>query len=83
MTQVIIYGGIAGLSLLVGAIVGLSFDLEQRTIAKIMGFGSGALICALTFGLMEGTFKHGGFDATIIGFLAGERFLFLVTGGFI
>lgn len=69
--QIIIYGGIAGLSLLLGALVGLFFNLEQKTIAKFMGFGSGALICALTFGLMEEAFKHGGFDATIIGFLAG------------
>lgn len=36
-----------------------------------MAFGSGVLICAMTFGLMEEAFKHGGFDAVIIGFLAG------------
>jgi len=36
-----------------------------------MAFGSGVLICALTFGLMEEAFGHGGFDAVIIGFLAG------------
>lgn len=36
-----------------------------------MAFGAGVLICALTFGLMEEAFKHGGFDAVIIGFVAG------------
>jgi len=36
-----------------------------------MAFGSGVLICALTFGLMDEAFKHGGFDAVIIGFLLG------------
>lgn len=36
-----------------------------------MAFGSGVLVCALTFGLMEEAFGLGGFDATIIGFLLG------------
>ena len=71
MLKVLIYGAISGLSLLLGAWAGTFFNLRQKTIACFMAFGSGALVCALTFGLMEEAFGHGGFDAVIIGFLCG------------
>jgi ZIP family zinc transporter len=71
MLQIFIYGLIAGFSLLIGALVGVAFKLKQKTIARFMAFGSGVLICALTFELMDEAFKQGGFDAVIIGFLAG------------
>lgn len=71
MTQVILFSAISGFSLLFGALIGLVFHLKQKVIALFMAFGAGVLICALTFGLMEEAFKHGGFDAVIIGFLVG------------
>jgi len=69
--QAILFGLASGSSLLVGAVTGSKFNLKQKTIAGFMAFGSGVLICALTFGLMEEAFGHGGFDAVIIGFLFG------------
>lgn len=71
MKIAIIYSLLAGFSLILGVIIGTIFKISQRTIAAIMAFGSGVLICALTFGLMEEAFKHGGFDAIVIGFLIG------------
>ena len=71
MATVISYALITGFSLLLGAIASFIFNFRQRTVAAIMAFGSGALICALTFGLMEESFRHGGFDAIIFGFLLG------------
>lgn len=71
MTQLILYSFISGFALLGGALFGITFKLKQKTIAGIMAFGAGVLICALTFGLMEESFQHGGFDAVIIGFLTG------------
>ena len=71
MLQIFIYGLIAGFSLFFGALVGVAFKLKQKTVACFMAFGSGVLICALTFGLMEQAFDHGGFDAVILGFLGG------------
>ena len=71
MIQALFYGLASGLSLLLGAITGSKYNLKQSTIARFMAFGSGVLICALTFGLMEEAFGHGGFDAVIIGFLLG------------
>jgi ZIP family zinc transporter len=71
MLQIVLYGLIAGFSLFIGALVGIAFKLKQKIIAAFMAFGSGVLICALTFGLMEQAFNHGGFDAVILGFLGG------------
>jgi len=71
MGQVLLYSAISGLALFVGAGLGSIFNLSKKSIAVIMAFGSGALICALTFGLMEEAFKHGGFDAIAIGFILG------------
>lgn len=71
MTQAIIYGSVAGSALILGAIFANTFKFSKRVIASFMAFGSGVLICALTFGLMEEAFKYGGFDAIIIGFLFG------------
>lgn len=71
MKIAIIYSFLAGFSLILGVIIGTIFKIKQKAIAAIMAFGSGVLICALTFGLMEEAFKHGGFDAIIIGFLVG------------
>jgi ZIP family zinc transporter len=71
MLQIILFGAISGLALLAGAWVGMAFRLKERTIAELMAFGAGVLVCALTFGLMEEAFAQGGFDAVIAGFLAG------------
>ena len=71
MTQVFVFALINSFSLIAGAFIGTYFHLQQKTIAAVMAFGSGVLICALTFGLMEEAFNHGGFDAVIIGFITG------------
>jgi ZIP family zinc transporter len=70
-TQVLVFALVSGLSLLVGATLGILRPWKPKSIARFMAFGSGVLICALTFGLMEEAFSHGGFDAVIIGFLTG------------
>ncbi|MFA6197754.1 MAG: ZIP family metal transporter [Patescibacteria group bacterium] len=71
MLQAILYGGISGSALVLGALVALHYKFKQKTVAAIMAFGAGVLICALTFGLVDSAYSHGGFDASIGGFLAG------------
>ena len=71
MLEVITFAIINGFSVVLGAIIGVFGELKQKIIAAFMAFGSGILICTLTFGLMEEAFRHGGFDAIIIGFLFG------------
>ncbi len=65
------WGGVAGSALLIGAAFGYLVTVPKRAIAAIMAFGSGVLISALSFELMDEAYRAGGFDSTAIGFLAG------------
>jgi ZIP family zinc transporter len=65
------WGFVAGAALLIGAAAGYFVRVPQRLIAAIMAFGSGVLISALSFELMDEAFRQGGFRATAIGFIAG------------
>jgi len=66
-----LWGLLAGSALIIGALVGYFSKINQRWIAVIMSFGSGVLISALSFDLMDEAYKTGGFDSTAIGFLSG------------
>lgn len=65
------WGLVAGGALLIGAAIGYLFRVPQRLIAAIMAFGSGVLISALSFELMDEAYNTGGFDSTSLGFLSG------------
>jgi ZIP family zinc transporter len=65
------WGLLAGSSLLIGAAVGYFARLPQRLIAGVMAFGSGTLISALAFDLMDEAYHRGGFRSTAIGFVVG------------
>lgn len=65
------WGFVAGTALLIGAGIGYFSHVPQRAIAGVMAFGSGVLISALSFELMDDAYKRGGFDSTAIGFLGG------------
>jgi zinc transporter, ZIP family len=71
MQNVLVYGALSVLPLIIGAYIGARYSIKAKFIGAIAGFGAGALIAALTFGLMEESFKLGGFDNSIIGFIAG------------
>lgn len=65
------WGGVAGSSLLIGAVIGYYTKLPQRFIAGVMAFGSGVLISALSLELMDEAYQRGGFVSTAIGFIGG------------
>jgi ZIP family zinc transporter len=67
-----LWGLLAGSALLIGAAVGYFAHLPQRLIAAVMAFGSGTLISALAFDLMDEAFHRGGFDSTATGFIGGS-----------
>src|SRR4051795_6624512 len=69
--QAALWGLVAGGALVVGATIAWFFTVPQRLIAAVMAFGSGVLISALSFELMDEAYKTGGFDSTSIGFLGG------------
>jgi ZIP family zinc transporter len=66
-----LWGLLGGSALVLGALVAWFSRLPQRLIAGIMAIGSGVLISAVAFDLMDEAFKQGGFAATAAGFLAG------------
>ncbi len=65
------WGLVGGSALLLGAAIGYFGRLPQRLIAGIMAAGSGVLISAVAFDLMDEAYRQGGFDSTALGFLGG------------
>ena len=65
------WGFIGGSALILGAGIAYVASLPQRVIAAIMAIGSGVLISAVAFDLMDEAFRQGGFVATAGGFLGG------------
>src|SRR4051812_24321338 len=66
-----LWGLLAGSALVMGAAIGYYARVPQRVVAGVMAFGSGVLISALSFELMDEAFKRGGIASTGAGFLAG------------
>jgi zinc transporter, ZIP family len=63
------WGFVGGVSLLVGALIGLYFSVPQRIIAVIMAAGAGVLVSSVAFELMEEAYRMGGFYAASAGLL--------------
>ncbi|MFD1739850.1 ZIP family metal transporter [Bacillus salitolerans] len=78
MFEAALWGGIAGSSLLLGALVGIFKDIPNKVSAFIMAFGTGVLIGAATFELLSDAVKEGGILYPSIGFLLGAT-LFIVA----
>jgi ZIP family zinc transporter len=66
-----LWGTVAGLALVLGAAAGFYLRLPQRVIAGVTAFGSGVLISALAFEMMDKAYERGGIEATAGGFLGG------------
>jgi ZIP family zinc transporter len=65
------WGLVAGGALVLGALVAWFVRVPPRFIAAVMAFGSGVLISALAFELMEEAWRRGGFISTAVGFVGG------------
>jgi len=70
------WGLVGGVSLLLGAALGLTVRFSQRTIGVIMAFGAGVLISALAFDLADEAFQRGGSDAFAGGLAVGALAFF-------
>lgn len=66
-----LWGLLAGGALVLGAAAGYVLTVPPRLVAAVMAFGSGVLISALSFELMDEAFQHGGLAPAAVGFLAG------------
>ena len=70
MLSAAFWGFVGGVSLLVGAVVGVYLPTPQRIIGLVMGFGGGVLISALAFELTEEAYTRSGRDAVAAGLFA-------------
>lgn len=66
-----LWGLVSGGALVIGAGIAFYVRVPRRLIAAVMAFGSGVLISALSFELMDEAYRRGGFAATAAGFLGG------------
>ncbi len=66
-----LWGWLAGSSLLIGAALGWFLKLSSRSISSVMAFGSGVLVSALCFELMDEAFQRGGYFSSGMGFVIG------------
>ena len=66
-----LYDLLASSGLLLGAIIGLVTAPSRRVVAAVIAFGSGVLVSALTFELMEEAFAKGHVTYVVAGFLTG------------
>lgn len=65
------WGLLAGAALVVGAAIAYAIPVPPRWIAGVTAFGSGVLISALSFELMDEAFRRGGLLAAAGGFIGG------------
>jgi len=65
------WGAVSGSAVLLGALGALFLPIKNRWIGFIMAFGTGVLMGAATFELLEDSAHDGGVKATGIGFLIG------------
>lgn len=70
-SQATFWGLVAGSALLAGAAIGWFLIVPRRVIGTVMAFGSGVLISALSFELMNEAYRRGGLMATATGFFGG------------
>ncbi len=65
------WGLLSGGALVLGAALVYTIPIKPRVVGGVMAFGSGVLISALSFELMDVAFQEAGLLATTIGFLGG------------
>jgi ZIP family zinc transporter len=66
-----VWGGLASSALLIGALLGWYIRFSAKTVAHVMAFGSGILIAALSFELVEKARDQAGSLWVALGFMAG------------
>jgi ZIP family zinc transporter len=67
----LIFGVVASSALILGAFIGVRFQLPKRVLAILLSFAAGALITALAFELFEDAFERGGIWRAAAGLFAG------------
>lgn len=71
MWGTLLFGAVASSALILGAAIGVRFELPKRLLAMLLAFAAGALITALSFELFEDSYERGGIWLAAIGLFAG------------
>ena len=71
MMTSLLFGAVASSALIIGAFIGIRFELPKRLLAILLSFAAGALITALAFELFEDAYEHGGIWRAAIGLFLG------------
>jgi ZIP family zinc transporter len=82
-----LWGVVAASSLLLGAVLGVFREWDQRMVGLVLGFGAGALIASVSFELVEEGMRVAGalpvalgLAAGALAFFAGDRFVARMGG---
>ncbi|QSF42537.1 ZIP family metal transporter [Paenibacillus tianjinensis] len=71
MLNAVLWGAVSGSAVLIGALMALFLHIRKKLIGFIMAFGTGVLIGAAAYELLDDSANDGGLFPTIIGFIAG------------
>ena len=71
MLEAAFWGFVGGVTLLVGAVLGLVLRTPPRVVGLVMAFGGGVLISAVAFDLVEEGFASAGATPVLVGLVAG------------
>ena len=71
MGATLLFGAVASSALIIGAAIGVRFELPKRLLAMLLAFAAGALITALTFELFQDSYERGGIWLAAIGLFVG------------
>ena len=80
MWNAAMWGGISGSAVLIGALAAVFLPIKKKLIGFIMAFGTGVLIGAATYELLEESVYSGGILSTSLGFLAGAIIFTILDG---
>lgn len=73
MAAAFAWGFLAAASLIVGGVVALRWSIGERTLGLVMAFGSGVLISAVAFELVQEAWdREGGRSSVAFGLFAGS-----------
>ena len=75
-----ISGIVSAISLPMGAVIGILFRPTHKVVAAVMAFGSGALLAAISFELLDPALTTGGIGALAVGFVLGSVLYVALNG---
>ena len=76
MWWALLWGGVAGGAVLLGALAGIYLTVSAKVIGVVMAFGAGVLISAMAFSLTREAFDKGGALAVTVGLALGALAFF-------